>query len=766
MSILGNRVLRKEDPKFLTTGAVYAADLREPLLDGAAHVTYVRSTVAAGRITAVDVEEAKAMPGVLGVFTADDVGDLPNVPPMVPLFPPPMMNRPWLAKDVVRFVGEPVVAIVTETPAQGADAAEAVFVDYDPTDAIVDLEAAAQEGATLVHPEVGTNVGVDFVAFQMMQGVTDDSFFDGCDVVVRQRIVNNRVAAAPLEGRSAAAAWDGDNLVLWLSNQSPHSVWAKVQQIYGLSPETCRIVTPDVGGGFGLKMEGTPDELLLPWIAKQIGRPVRWTETRTENLTASAHGRDQIQYVAIGGSRDGKVLAYRLEVLGGAGAYCMLGGFLPFFTHVMAAGVYEIPKIETSAKAVVTNTAPVVAFRGAGRPEATAAIERAIDLFAAEIGIDPVEVRRRNLIPKDAFPHTTPVGTVYDTGDYERSLDLVLEHADYQALRKEQARRREAGETKQLGIGVSLYVEITAGPAPGSSEWGKVVVHADGSATIYSGSLSHGQSHDTAFAMLVSEQTGIPMERISLVQGDTAVVPKGGGTNASKSLQAGGSAVYLAAGNVVDKAREIAAELLEAAPSDVVLDKTAGAFHVQGTPAVSKTWSEVVAHAGGSLDAETDAQAGSSFPFGAHLVVVEVDTDTGEVEILRVVTCDDAGKILNPVLVEGQRHGGIAQGLAQALLEEVRYDEDGNPLTSNFADYAIVSAAELPAYELLPLETPTPNNPLGAKGIGESGAIGATPALQSAVCDALSHLGIRHIDIPATPQKVWQAIQAAKAAQG
>ncbi|HEX7094777.1 MAG TPA: molybdopterin cofactor-binding domain-containing protein, partial [Acidimicrobiales bacterium] len=575
--------------------------------------------------------------------------------------------------------------------------------------------------------------------------------------------VNNRVAAAPLEGRSAAAAWDGDKLVFWLSNQSPHSVWGKLQQIYGLTPETCRVIIPDVGGGFGLKMEGTPEELLLPAIARRVGRPVRWTETRTENLIGAAHGRDQIQHIAIGGTRDGRVLAYRLEVLGGAGAYCMLGAFLPFFTHMMAAGVYDIPKIETAAKSVVTNTAPIVAFRGAGRPEATAAIERAMDLFAAEIGMDPVEVRRKNLVATDAFPHTTAVGTVYDTGDYARSLDLVLEHAGYEALRKEQARRREAGEVKQLGIGVSLYVEITSGPAPGTTEWGKVVVHADGSATIYSGSMSHGQSHATAFAMLVSDQTGIPMERISLVQGDTAFVPKGTGTNASKSLQAGGSAVYVAAGNVVDKAREIAAELLEAAPSDIVLDKAAGAFHVKGTPARSRTWAEVAAHAGGSLDAETDTQAGSSFPFGAHLVVVEVDTETGEIDIVRVVTCDDAGRILNPVLVEGQRHGGIAQGLAQALLEEVRYDESGNPLTGNFADYGIVSAAELPSFELLALETPTPNNPLGAKGIGESGAIGATPALQSAVCDALSYLGIRHIDIPTTPQKVWAAIQAARA---
>jgi carbon-monoxide dehydrogenase large subunit len=761
MSILGNRVLRKEDPKFLTTGAVYTADLRDDRLAGAAYVTYVRSTVAAGRITSIEVDDAKKLPGVLGVFTAADIAELPNLQALVPLFPPPMMTRPWLASDVVRFVGEPVVAIVSETPAQGEDAAEAVLVDYEPTTAVVDLEAAAAN-ETLVFPEVGTNVGVDFVAFQMMKGVTDDTFFDGCDVVVRQRVVNNRVAAAPLEGRSVAAAWQGDSLTFWMSNQSPHSIWGKLQQTYGLTPETCRVIVPDVGGGFGLKMEGTPEEMLVPWLAKQVGRPVRWTETRTENMIGSAHGRDQVQQLAIGGTRDGKVLAYRLEVLGDAGAYCMLGGFLPFFTHLMAAGVYDIAKIETAAKTVVTNTAPIVAFRGAGRPEATAAIERAIDLFAAEVGIDPVEVRRRNFIRNDAFPFTTPTGAVYDSGDYGRALDLVLAEAGYDELRAEQARRRDAGDVKQLGIGVSVYVEITAGPAPGSTEWGKVVVNRDGSATIYSGSMSHGQSHATAFAMLVSDQTGISIDRISLVQGDTAVVPKGGGTNASKSLQAGGSAVYLAAGSVVDKAREIAADLLEAAPSDVVLDKAAGAFHVQGSPAVHKTWSEVVDAAGGALDAETDATAGSSFPFGAHLVVVELDTDTGEIEVQRVVTCDDAGRILNPVLVEGQRHGGIAQGIAQALLEEVRYDADGNPLTSNFADYGIVSMTELPSFELLPLETPTPNNPLGAKGIGESGAIGATPALQSAVCDALMHFGIRHIDIPAAPAKVWSAIHEVK----
>ena len=764
MSILGNRVLRKEDPKFLTSGAIYAADLRDPRLAGAAYVTYVRSTVASATITGIDTSDAAAVPGVLGVFTAADFAELTNLEAMVPLFPPPMMTRPWLADGVVRFVGEPVVAIVAESQYIGADAAERVAIDYEPLVAVVDLEAAAR-GEGLVYPDLGTNVGVDFVMFQMMKGITDDSFFDGCDVVVRQRVINNRLHAAPLEARSVACAWHGDKLTFWISNQSPHGIWGGLQKIYGLTPETCHVITPDVGGGFGLKLEGTPEEMLLPELSRRVGRPLRWTESRTESMIGSAHGRDQIQYLAMGGSRDGVIQAYRIEVIGGAGAYCMLGGFLPFFTHVMASGVYTIPKIETAAKSVVTNTAPVVAFRGAGRPEATAAVERAIDLFAAEIGMDPVDVRRKNLIGKDQFPYTTVVGTSYDTGDYETSLDLVLAHADYAALRAEQARRRAAAAVKQLGIGVAVYVEITSGPNPGTTEWGKVEITPEGKAVIYSGSLSHGQSHATAFAMLVSDQTGIAMDDIELIQGDTDLVPKGQGTNASKSLQAGGSAVYVSAGKVVDRARELAAGLLEANLDDIVLDKVGGVFHVAGTPAKAASWVQVVAAAGpeGLTAVTDDVTAGSSFPFGTHLVVVEVDTETGATTIMRVVTCDDAGRILNPMLVEGQRHGGIAQGLAQSLLEEIRYDAEGNPLTSNFADYAIISMAELPSYELIPLETPTPNNPLGAKGIGESGAIGSTPALQSAVCDALAHLGIRHIDIPATPEKVWAAIQAARA---
>jgi carbon-monoxide dehydrogenase large subunit len=427
----------------------------------------------------------------------------------------------------------------------------------------------------------------------------------------------------------------------------------------------------------------------------------------------------------------------------------------------MAAGVYAIPKIEFKGTSLVTNTTATVAYRGAGRPEAAAAIERAMDLFAAEIGMDPADVRRRNLIGKDRFPYTTPVGTTYDIGDYERALDLVLEAAGYERLRAEQQRRRQAGEGKLLGIGLSLYVEITNGAGP-PGEFGSVEITPDGRAILRTGTSPHGQGHATAWAMLASDQLGIPMDQIEVIHGDTDLVRSGGGTMASRSLQAGGLAVYEAAAEVVDKARQLASELLEADPADILLDKVDGRFHVAGTPTAGKTWAELAQVADGALSVERDsAPAGPTFPFGAHLAVVEVDSETGKVELLRLVAVDDAGRILNPLLAEGQLHGGLAQGAAQALLEEVRYDADGNPLTANLADYAMISTAELPSFELVPMETPTPINPLGAKGIGESGTVGSTPAVQSAVVDALSHLGIRHVDLPTTPERVWRTIAAA-----
>jgi carbon-monoxide dehydrogenase large subunit len=536
--------------------------------------------------------------------------------------------------------------------------------------------------------------------------------------------------------------------------------------IYALDPSQVRVIAPDVGGGFGAKIGSYPEEVLLPWLARQLGRPVRWVETRSENMVGLGHGRGQHQTLEIGGRRDGKVEAYRLTILQEAGAYAEVGSILPYLTRMMAPGTYAIPKVECNSRAVTTNTTPTVAYRGAGRPEATAAIERAMDLFAAEIGMDPAEVRRANLIPSDAFPFTTVTDTTYDTGDYEGALDLALDRAGYEDLRAEQARRRAEGEVVQLGIGVSLYVEVTAGPQA-SGEFAKVEVEADGSATVYTGSSPHGQGLATAFATLTSDELGIPMDQIRVVHGDTDLVAQGEGTMGSRSLQLGGSAVHQAAVGLVEKAKQVAADALEANPDDVVLDKAGGRFHVAGTPSIARSWAELSTAARAAevpLSVITTFQASApTFPFGAHVAVVDVDTETGKVVLRRHVAVDDAGRILNPLLADGQRHGGIAQGAAQALLEEVRYDEDGNPITSNLADYAAISATEVPSFELVAMETPTPLNPLGAKGIGEAGTIGSTPAVQSAVVDALAHLGVRHVDMPASPERVWRAIQAAPA---
>ncbi len=480
------------------------------------------------------------------------------------------------------------------------------------------------------------------------------------------------------------------------------------------------------------------------------------------------HGRAQVQRVTIGGTRDGKVLAYRLHVFQDAGGWVDMGTILaPFMTRPMSSGVYAIPAIECQTTSVVTNTAPTTAYRGAGRPEATAAIERAMDLFAGELGLDPADVRRTNLIGAFAEPHTTVIGQTYDVGNYPEALDRVLAAAGYAELRAEQARRRESGDPVQLGIGVSCYVEITGGVPP-LSEAAKIELNDDGSAVVYTGTSPHGQGHLTSWSMIAAEETGIDMDKIDLRWGDTDLVPVGGGTMGSRSLQQGGAAVQQASIELVAKAKDLAAKLLEANVDDVVLDKDAGAFHVAGTPAVARTWADLAVAAkqeGTGLSVDTVFEAGgATFPFGAHVAVVEVDTDTGQVRPLRHVALDDAGRVLNPLILEGQIHGGIAQGAAQALLEEFRYDDDGNPVTGNFADYAFPSAAELPSFEIIHMETPTPINPLGAKGIGESGTIGSTPAVQSAVCDALRGLGVRHVDMPTTGEKVWQAIQAAKSA--
>ena len=768
MSILGTRVVRIEDPRLLTAGGTYVDDLRVPQLTGAARVTFVRSHHGHALITGVDDSAALAAPGVIAVLTYQDINDIPPPPPLPEGGPPPgseaaplpmggVWQEPLLAVDRVRFVGEPVAMVLTDDSYQGEDAAELVSVDYEPLPAIVD-PADALAGQTLLFPDAGSNVAVAHPA--------GDTAFDGCDVVVSRDIVNQRVAPVPMEGRAAAAMWTGGKLTVWVSTQNAQISRFIMAGAFGLDPDAIRVIAPDVGGGFGAKVGIDRDAILVAWAARHTGRALRWVETRSENLVGMTHGRDQQHSIKIGGTRDGRVLAYRLDVVQDTGAYPRMSGFLPTLTNLMAVGPYDIAHVEVGYRVVVTNKTPIAAYRGAGRPEATAAIERAMDLFAGEIGMDPAEVRRKNLVPADKFPHQTPCGAHYDSGDYLGALDKVLAGSGYAGLRAEQARRRERGDALQLGIGVASYVEITAADAD-NGETARVVVNRDGTATVYTGSSPHGQGHYTAWAMLVQSDLGIPMDKVTVLHGDTDEIPLATGTYASRSLQLGGVAVHKADLEVKEQARRLAADMMEASEADLELDTDRGLWHVRGDPGSGRTWADVAGHAGqdGLTAAVHFTEAQPTFPFGTHLAVTEVDTETGKVTLLRHVTVDDAGVVVNPVLTEGQRHGGIAQGAAQALLEEMVYDAEGNPLTGTLADYAAISATELPSFELLESETPTPINPLGVKGIGEAGTIGATPAVQNSVIDAVSHLGVRHIDMPTTPARVWAAISEARDSQ-
>ncbi len=749
MSILGTRVVRIEDPRFLTGEGTYIANLPMP---GALHLTFVRSSMAHAQLLSIDASEALSMPGIRAVWTAADIDIAPAGPANG------MMNQamlfPYLAKDTVRFVGDLVAIVVSEDKTSGTDAAETVIVDYEPLPVVLDMDDSFSN-RVLIHPEAETNVVLTFAAR------SNDDIFADCDVVVDLVIENQRVAPAPMEVRSCVATWDGTRLTQWACSQGAHGARDGLAEVFGLEKSQVRVITPDVGGGFGAKSGVYPEEILVGWATRKLGVPVRWTETRTENMLAMGHGRAQRQRTRMGGTRDGRITAYRLDLLQDAGAYARAGAVLPYMTRMMAGGVYDIANVQFESHSVVTNTTPTVAYRGAGRPEATAAIERTIDEFARVCGIDPAEVRRRNYIAPSAFPLTTSMGAKYDSGEYAAALELALNAAGYDHLLAEQKKRRESKDPVQIGIGIASYVETTN--PMGSGDYGSVEIKADGGAIVRTGSSSHGQGHHTAWAMIVSQTTGISMDKIEFRFGDTDDIDRGGGTGGSRSLQVGGSAAKLAAESVIEKARQRAADLLEAALEDVVIDTVRGAFHVKGSPTPARTWAELMIEIDTPLEAEVDyVPEGATFPFGTHVCVVEVDTETGAVVVARHIACDDAGTIINPLLVDGQVHGGIAQGVAQALLEVIAYDPDGNPITSNLADYGFISAAELPSFERVPMETPTPRNPLGAKGIGEAGTIGATPAVHNAVVNAVSHLGVTHIDMPCTSLNVWTAIQAAR----
>ena len=752
-SILGTRVTRTEDPALLTGTARYLADL--PLTDRL-HAVFVRSEIAHGVLGAIHVDDAVDMPGVVSVLTAAEL-DVPAHHGFAPVHDD--FKRPPLAVDRVRFVGEPIAVVLAESFAAGVDAAQAVWADIEPLEAVTTADDALRDGAPVLFEPHGSNEAQVFAE--------DAPVEFGDEHVVRGTYVNQRMAVVPMEPDCAAAEVDPDTgrMTLWVSNQMPHLVHGQFCAALSLEQEDVRVVTPQVGGGFGGKAGLHSEYVVVGACALRTGRPVQWVPTRSEDMVTLPHSRGQVQHVELGCRADGRFTSMRIRLLGDAGAYPTIGAYLPGGTRRMAQGTYAFDAIECDIAVAATNTTSMGAYRGAGRPEATAMLERAVDQAALELGIDPIEIRKRNLLGDDVFPYTSFSGNTYDSGRYTLPLDRAADEVGYARLRAEQAARREADDRTLLGIGVAAYVEITAGGGP--TEFGAVDVHADGSVTVFAGTQSHGQGHQTAYAMLVSDQTGIPVDKVRLVDGDTDAVRTGGGTGGSRSLQLGGSAVRGATELMVDQAKSVAARMLEADVADIVVDVAAGTIGVAGVPAQALTWADVATTAetdGEPLHGEFDFhQDGATFPFGAHIAVVEVDRDTGHARVIRHVAVDDCGTVINPLLVQGQQHGGVAAGIGQALWECVAYDEDGNPVTSNLADYGIPTAAELPMFEVVSTETPTPLNPLGAKGIGEAATIGSTPAVQNAIIDAVSHLGVRHIDLPCSPERVWATIRDAEA---
>lgn len=761
-SILGNRVLRTEDRTLITGQGDFTADLEA---GGAYHMVFIRSPFAHGTITSVDTGEAHSMPGVRAVYTHDDINMRPRVG--LPGVVPQEMARPHLARVKVRFVGDIVAAVVADSAAEALEASEEVDVDIEPLPAVTGAEAALAADSPLLYEEVGSNL--------VASGGTGpvEGLFDTADVIVQARFDTQRVAGVPMEPNACLArpgAPEG-GVTVWVPTQAPHGAQSALARDLGLDKTQVRVVAPWVGGGFGVKAYEYAEWSLVALAAQQLGQPIRWTETRSENMLAMVQGRDQLQDVQLGFTSSGKITGLRAHVIADGGAYPGLGAALPSMTQLMAQGVYDIPAVEFGWQVATTNTTTTGAYRGAGRPEAAQMLERALDMAADELDIDPAELRRMNLLAPQKFPLTTQTGAQYDNGEYAHTLDTALAHAGYDQLRTRQQQIRHNGGRTVLGVGISCYVEVTA-PMGMHGEWGSAQSHPDGTFTISAGTSAHGQGHATAFAQIASSILQVPMEVIQLVQSDTAVVPHGKGTSGSRSLQIGGSAIHSASTQLADRAREIAAQLLEVSSDDVELGPHG--LGIRGVPGSAIGWDRITAAAedgsgspegtAGELREQLDySQGQSSFPFGTHVAVVEVDLDTGMVSPLEHIAVDDCGRILNPMLVEGQQHGGIAQGISQALYEEAGYDEDGNPSGGNLTSYTIPAAADLCTFQASNTQTPTHLNPLGAKGIGESATIGSTPAVHNAVIDALSHLGVRHIDMPLTPFAVWQAIGEARA---
>jgi len=774
--LFGASVKRREDPRLITGRGNFTDHIKLP---GTLFMALKRSPHAHARITRIDTSKARSMPGVVAVYTGQDLADKLAPVPCAWLIPDSDLKVPSyraLAVDKVRYVGDAVAAVVAENRYIAEDAAEAIEVEYEVLPAVVDQEKATQEGAPQLYDDVPNNI-----AFHWKLHAGDfDSAWNQAEVKLTRRFINHRLIPSAMEPRGALAYFNpgtGD-LTIWCTSQNPHVHRLLLSAVTGIPETRIRVIATDVGGGFGSKIPMYAGEMLASAISRDLGRPIKWFESRRENYVATIHGRDHIQYVDVAATRDGKITGIRVKSYANLGAYLSTAspGVPTWLFGLMLCGAYTIPVVHVDVYGVVTNTTPTDAYRGAGRPEATYLLERVMDLLARELRMDPAEIRRKNFIPKEQFPYTTATGLQYDSGDYEATLDRALELVNYQQLRREQEELRAQG--RYLGIGFSTYVEV-CGLAPSAAagamgfqgglwESATVRVHPSGKVSVFTGSNPHGQGEETTFAQLVADELGVPIDDVEIVHGDTEMIPFGMGTYGSRSLAVGGTAVIMATRKIKDKATKIAAHLLEVAPEDVAFEN--GRFFVKGAPDRAKTFQEVAGAAylawsmpegvtPGLEETHFHDPINNTFPFGCHICVVEVDPDTGRVSFRQYVAVDDVGNVVNPMIVDGQVHGGIAQGLAQAVYEFAAYDESGQLLTATMMDYAIPKATMLPRFDVDRTVTPTPVNPMGAKGAGETGTIASTPAVANAIIDALSPLGIDHIDIPLTPERIWRAVQ-------
>ena len=768
MRMMGARVRRKEDPRLITGSSTYVDDLR---LQGMGHVAILRSIYGHAKINGIDTSAAKALTGVIAVYTGEEFKK----------FTGPMPHgggegaggqkgqvtiNTWpLATDRVRHVGQAIAVVVATDRYIARDAVDLIEVDYEPLESVTDMEAALEPGAPQLYDEVPGNLAFTWTHI----GGEPDTAFAEAEVVVTRKLVNQRVAGLSMEPRGVLAQPDqlSGGLTVYTSTQNPHSVRTQIARCLGISDLDLRVIAPEVGGGFGVKISAYPEEMIVAALALQLKIPVKWMESRSEDLAATHHGRGQRAEVAVAAKKDGTITAVRLRAVADLGGYPRAGG-VSLNAGRLLTGVYAFQHADLEIKAAYTNTMPTGAYRGAGRPEAAYYIERIVDALADELGMDPVEIRRKNFIASDLFPYQTPTGPKYDSGEYDKPLSKALGISDYAALRAEQEALRSQG--RYLGIGITTFTEICGfGPFDSAS----IRVEPSGRVTVATGISPHGQGQETTFAQIVADELGVSMDDVIVVHGDTARTPAGQGTMGSRGLVVGGSALVMGLGQIKEKALKIAAHKLEADVADVSFEE--GKFGVKGAPEQALNLKEIAAAAysgamppeiGTGLEA-TDffAPPGTTYPFGADVVVVEVAPETGEIKIVRYVTVDDCGRVISPLLVDGQVHGGLAQGIAQALWEEVVYDDQGQLITGSLMDYAIPRAQDFPLFELDRTETPSPLNPLGAKGIGELATIGSTPAIVNAVIDALSPLGIMHLDMPLRPERIWKAIQEAQAVQ-